>query len=298
MDFDAIHQLEIGLMMQLQAIRGPFLDQLMIIMDTFDTLPFYYFFIACVWFGYDQKCGKKLLFLFVISAFINSNCKELFSEPRPCMLQPELGILTAKSFGFPSGGAQANLALLGFLALTVRKMWFWVASTLLLLLICFARVYLGLHFPTDILGGWVIGIAVLSAYWMSVPSIERFLSQKSSRAQLLISVVTTGVLCFLSVVAKNNLMLMLGLGAAVGLIYAPEFLSPKEIWKRLVAIAIAFCGFYLLRIVAHACTSVITEHSILRFSVNAFFAFCFGLWISLAVPCLMNATRKIKANHT
>jgi undecaprenyl-diphosphatase len=73
------------------------------------------------------------------------------------------------SYSFPSGHAAISVALYGFLAFLLLKMansklktgTILVATLLIILLIGYSRIYLGVHFPTDVLGGYVVGVAWL-----------------------------------------------------------------------------------------------------------------------------------------
>jgi hypothetical protein len=65
----------------------------------------------------------------------------------------------------------------GYLAYTLNKAWLWALSVILVLLIGLSRMYLGVHFPTDVLGGWVIGLLgifllVKGEVWLS-PFLNR-----------------------------------------------------------------------------------------------------------------------------
>jgi undecaprenyl-diphosphatase len=69
-----------------------------------------------------------------------------------------------KTFSFPSGHAFGSVAFYGLLAYLATKYlpapWSWIAAALLVVLIVaigLSRVYLGAHYPTDVLGGWILG---------------------------------------------------------------------------------------------------------------------------------------------
>ena len=74
------------------------------------------------------------------------------------------------SFSFPSGHAMATLCLIGVLLVIVwaqfRPVWRWVfgiMAPILLLGIGLSRVYLGVHYPSDVVAGWCAGAAWLGA---------------------------------------------------------------------------------------------------------------------------------------
>ncbi len=74
-----------------------------------------------------------------------------------------------KTYSFPSGHAYASLVVFGFLAYLCLHYfaapWGWLAASLLMALVVLvgvSRVYLGAHFPSDVLGGWVLGAVALA----------------------------------------------------------------------------------------------------------------------------------------
>src|SRR5258708_10319147 len=90
MNFESLHLFEIDLVRHLQVIRGSFLDQFMLFCNFFDTMNFYVILLICTWFGYDRKCGIRLLFLSLLNVVLNQDLKMIFAQPRPFELEPAL----------------------------------------------------------------------------------------------------------------------------------------------------------------------------------------------------------------
>ncbi len=89
--------------------------------------------------------------------FIGAQLKHLVGRPRPCMVMPDLHQLQAcgKVFSFPSNHAVNTATAAAFLqVLYPRSGWI---SWPLVAAIGLTRVYIGAHYVTDVLGGWVLG---------------------------------------------------------------------------------------------------------------------------------------------
>lgn len=95
-----------------------------------------------------------------VAAGMNTALKHGFALPRP-LLVPHLDSVT--TFAFPSGHAANSTALAGALALLIGQRWALGAAALTAGLIGVSRTWLGVHWPTDVLGGWMVGGAVLLA---------------------------------------------------------------------------------------------------------------------------------------
>jgi undecaprenyl-diphosphatase len=103
-----------------------------------------------------------------MALMLNSFLKDVFHRPRP---QPFFGIPPPHTYSFPSGHALFSICFYGMLAalLSTRlksQFWrvvVWIFAGLLVLAISFSRVYLGVHYVSDVLGGWAIALA-----WISV----------------------------------------------------------------------------------------------------------------------------------
>ena len=76
--------------------------------------------------------------------------------------------------------------MLGYLAYRLDKAWFWAAAGITIVLVGFSGIYLGLHFPLDVLFGWLLGLIVVVAFIKAEPFMPRTLITrlKSSQAGL------------------------------------------------------------------------------------------------------------------
>ena len=92
--------------------------------------------------------------------------KLAFAAPRPDLLEPLVAVAT---FSYPSGHSANALTLFGALALLAGRWWGWAAAVLIVLAVGLSRVWLGVHWPSDVLGGWLLSAAwlLLCREWLS-----------------------------------------------------------------------------------------------------------------------------------
>ena len=90
----------------------------------------------------------------------NGLVKNLVARQRPCWINPDFNLLIPipKDFSFPSGHTQASVIAATILTMANKK-WGYVVIPIAVL-IAFSRLYLYVHFPTDVLGGAVMGIII------------------------------------------------------------------------------------------------------------------------------------------
>ncbi|MEI8300145.1 MAG: phosphatase PAP2 family protein [Chlamydiota bacterium] len=282
--FPSMHLIELQWMQALQVIRNPFLDTIMRYLNYLDSMPFYTLLIVTICFAYDQKIGFRLLFLAVLSWFINQDCKMFFKEPRPIHLEPSLGLAYASSFGFPSGAAQTFLVYLGFISLTLKKKWVWITSISLTLLVSFSRVYLGLHFPSDILGGWIVGTALLTTYWLTLPKLEPFLKKQSHLVLILLSLAMTIFLWMLALTPQIGLIAITLFGVSVGCIFTTCLKNPKHLQEKIIRSSIALIGVALIGLIRFITKDILEL-------ISPLCIFASGVWFTYGVNLLC---RKLK----
>jgi undecaprenyl-diphosphatase len=109
---------------------------------------------------------------------LNGLLKELIDRPRPAVV-PHLG--EVMSLSFPSGHAMTSATVyltLGMLLMRIAtrratKVYCLAVAASLTTLIGVSRMYLGVHYPTDVLAGWTVGLSWGIFCWMIERAIER-----------------------------------------------------------------------------------------------------------------------------
>lgn len=110
----------------------------------------------------DSSLGMQVAVILMLSTSVNCALKLAFHGARPYWYSSLVkSLATETSFGVPSNHAQSATVIWGIIAAYLRKWWAWLAAVFLILLISFSRLYLGVHFPHDVLVGLLIGAALL-----------------------------------------------------------------------------------------------------------------------------------------
>lgn len=129
---------------------------------------------------YKQRRRFALLMAFGVggAAAANVALKALFQRERPSLWDPSV---VETSFSFPSGHAMASAALVACLVVILwRTRYRWVAVVaggIIILLVGVSRMYLGVHYPTDVVAGWCASVA-----WVTLVTVLlRWLSRRFKR---------------------------------------------------------------------------------------------------------------------
>jgi len=121
----------------------------------------YMIIVAIIYWSIDRKLGLRLAIFLPLVASLNSILKQAFHAPRPYWLDPDIkAIHVSNGFGMPSGHAQASMVWIYAGALLKRK-WFWVTAVTIVFMIGLSRIYLGVHFPSQVFFGWIIGMFLI-----------------------------------------------------------------------------------------------------------------------------------------
>lgn len=154
--------MELQILDWIQTLRTPLMDQLMCFITALGNGGFIWILLAIVLMiiPKTRKTGIILMVALVLDvALCNGILKNVIARVRPCEVNTAVELLIPRpsDFSFPSGHTAASFASVAALYFAGVKM-LWEASSIPALLISFSRLYLYVHYPTDILGGILVGI--------------------------------------------------------------------------------------------------------------------------------------------
>ncbi len=125
---------------------------------------FYMLIIPFLYWCVNPQLGLWAMFAAGLSDVTTTYFKQAIHLPRPYWAYESVDLLSpigSSSFSTPSGHASGTLTFWGYIALFYKKTWLWAAVLTLVLLVGISRVYLGVHFPSDIALGWGLAIIIL-----------------------------------------------------------------------------------------------------------------------------------------
>ena len=206
----------------------------------------------------DEKRGARLSCIVMLSAFVNGFCKELLKQPRPFVLEPSVGLAFVPGYGIPSAHAQLSLCFVLPLAIWAcgsgparrrgAKTAIRLGAALFILGIAFTRLYLGAHFPTDILAGWLLGGLVLGLWCALEPGAAPLLESGGLRSRLIAVALAAILMNALSPLDRSLGGLFLGFGGGYALMRErfPFTAASGGVSLRLLRYALGLAGGALI----------------------------------------------------
>jgi hypothetical protein len=174
----------------------------MLLFSALGSTYLYLFALPLLYWCVNRRIGLHVGFLVLANAIVNNLIKVLFALPRPYWISTSVHQLAHESgFGLPSGHAQGAILFWLFLALQVpakRRPWAIAGALLISGLIGLSRIYLGVHFPADVIVGFAIGLLVLGIYlrWEKNFRAWFFLQHVARKIVLAALCILVALICF------------------------------------------------------------------------------------------------------
>lgn len=144
----------------IQLISNPFLTAIIRFITSFSGEVFFILVLTLLFWAGDKRKGAKIAFLILLSAAVNTILKNTLQVLRPYQQDSSVFIISENGFSTPSGHSQFAATFwpyFSYLYLKNKKTLGITLSIFMPLLIGFTRIYLGVHFPTDVFLGLILG---------------------------------------------------------------------------------------------------------------------------------------------
>lgn len=295
---------------------GIWLKTPMEVFSFFGTETFFLLLLPALYWCMEIGIALRVGIILLLSASINDGLKMVFHGPRPYWYSTDvIAYARETSFGVPSGHAQIAFGVWGMLATSIRKGWGWLIAILVILLIGISRLYLGVHFPHDVIVGWFIGALLLWLVLHFWKPVTAWLKKMSLGKQILTSFLSSLVLILFSLIpflwlkmtnwqlpqawaeyAKDAVSLSVSLttagmlfGLLAGLAWFNQqggFEASGPLWKRIVGYVLGLVGLLVLYLGLKVLFGLIVPYTeaILPYILRYIRYVLVGAWISAGAP--------------
>ncbi len=236
-------------LLNVEGMRNAFLDAVFPIITDFGSELGYIVILSLVYWCVDKSVGQGLAFAYLYTSVLNSWIKLIFGIPRPDdpvigTVLDEAGIsgrLTPLRHGigpsFLSGHTQGAVVVWGYLFYHFKQTWFRIVAVLLIALIGFSRMYVGVHFPQDVIGGLVVGVIYLILWILIEPGVKAWLSRQTVLMKYALAVLVPLVIWLVKPVESTAIPMGAALGLGVGYVFEAQtvgFSVSGSIWNRIL----------------------------------------------------------------
>ncbi len=219
----------------------------------------------------NKEKGLYVLYSLLLALNISFFLKDIFKLPRPIGEEGirSLRVETAKGYAFPSGHTANTAALWSALAIAFKKNYLKIFAVVLIALVGLSRLYLGVHYPKDVLGGCIIGLgSAMLAY---------FLWRRLPNKQLLY--VLTGVVLFFTVFYINSADFIMNFalycGFVAGACWESHFVKysvKAVIWIKILRVAIGIVLVVLVHMLLNIIMPALPIFVFMHYFLIAFWA--------------------------
>ena len=257
----------------LQSLQSDGLTSFFKFFTFFGDQEFYIMVLPLFFWLWDKDKAVKLLFILMPSLLLNFYLKEIFQTARPL----GVALIEQGGFAFPSGHAQGSTTLWLMLALLIRKKWINYLAVTMIILVSLSRLYLGVHYPMDILGGLLIGVALVLLYDKYI--FDNLKAYSSAKTAMFKTAILTIIILFFTIIypADDAITILAVLwGFSMILIYFDVMKSKLRqgiLWKLIIL----FVGIVGVLLIWKGLKVILPAMAITRFLRHGLL----GAWIAI-----------------
>jgi membrane-associated phospholipid phosphatase len=247
---------EVGLIEWLQKTLGSLTNSLGSVLSFIGGEMGLLLVVVIVLFCWKKEFGKRLaMMIAAVNAWLPM-IKAVVLRPRPYMEYPDrvtgvadagsdgsLHSIVAQGYSFPSMHSASVVAVFVPIANEIRKKWMWIFTVVISLLVGISRAATGMHYPTDILAGWALGLICVGICTL----LEKKVKNEWARHLILLATMLPGVFFVRTEDYFTALGLTIGLIAAIH--FEEKFVNfsdTRNVWAMILRVIGAFAIFFAL----------------------------------------------------
>ncbi|MDB0438385.1 phosphatase PAP2 family protein [Clostridioides difficile] len=152
--------IQLSILLFFQNLRNPFLNFIFLVFTVSTEAPLLILITAVIYWCINKKCGQKMLFAIVGNFVVNLGIKEFVKAPRPIGIKglESLRVSTAGGYSFPSAHTQTATTFWVSIMTIFKRNYIHLLGAVMVLGVGLSRLYLAVHWPIDVIAGWILGI--------------------------------------------------------------------------------------------------------------------------------------------
>lgn len=160
-----MNDFEIEILNKIQEVMSEFLRKFFLFLTNLGGQEILIVAIIVVYFIVSKKQGQRIAFAIFSSLLINNALKVIINRDRPFKhpnrtYDVDSVEASASGMSFPSGHSQNAAVSYSSIAFTYKKRYLWIAAIFLIFLVALSRIMLGVHYPTDVIVGVILGLLI------------------------------------------------------------------------------------------------------------------------------------------
>lgn len=238
---------EIELIKNIQSIVTPTLQKIFEIITFFGDVYAMILIIGFLYWGYKKELGKKVSLYAISALLVTTTVNNIVKRRRPYFDHKDIKCLKPRTsegdpydsliqgYSFPSGHATDSITTYGVLSVKTKNIVLRIFLLIFIVLIGLSRIALGVHYPTDILVGWLI------------PIIMAFVISKINNKYINYGIIIVlGIVgCFFSKSQDYYSALGIAIGFVCAFIYEEKYVNFKNTNNVWLMILRTICGVTL-----------------------------------------------------
>lgn len=282
---------QLNILTWVQSFKNPVLDQFFLLV-TISAEELFIIAIAA-WFMWCQnkRLAQRVGFAFLTSTVFNPTLKDLFAVDRPIGVTgvESMRLETAPGYSFPSGHAQSATSFWFAAALGIRRRWIAILASVMIVLVAISRLYLGVHWFTDVIAGIFFGLL-----WVFFIDRLFCFCERENKMSYLWLVIAPFAIAYL--LYPDNKPLIVSFGASIGFLAGIQlerkylnFNIEGALWQKLTRYAI---GLLMLVVIKTALKPLLPFPEMISDLIRYG---CIGLWVSAGAPWLFQRLKFLSA---